>query len=69
VPSGELDLSDRKTKYGVIPLTVPAFGAVEAHICLFDFPSDVKAPVQLKIVATDVFKHRHRLNCVIEKNG
>ena len=69
VPSGQLQLSERTTEYGVIPLTIPAFGAVEAHLCLFNFPPDVKTPIKLRLVATDVFNRKHRLQCVVEQES
>jgi len=67
VPSGELQFSDRTTLYGVIPLALAPFSAVEAHVCLFDLPQDLTVPVKLKLIATDVSQKKHRLQCVIDK--
>jgi hypothetical protein len=65
VPSGVLQGLDSPTPFGVLPLSVPAFGAAEASICLSELPSGVKSPVTLKLIAKDVFGKTYRLQCVI----
>jgi hypothetical protein len=67
VPSGELQFPERTTQYGVMPLMIAGFAAVEAHLCLFDLPNDLTVPVELRLAATDVFGKKHRLQCVIDK--
>jgi hypothetical protein len=63
VPSGNLVGSTPQTPYGVAPLTVPAFGAVEANHCLFEIPNDVPDTAQLTVVATDVHRKRYKVKC------
>jgi hypothetical protein len=62
VPSGDLVGTAPQTPYGVIPLTIPAFGAVEATLCLFEIPNNIPR-VQLTVVAADVHKKRYKLKC------
>lgn len=69
VPSGELVGMEPPTSYGVIPLAIPAFGATESSLCLFEIPHDVPDPVHLTVIATDVHKKRYKVRCVFADNS
>jgi hypothetical protein len=67
VPSGELTGLNPPTPYGVIPLSVPAYGAVEAHLCLFELPPQLKAPVKVKLTCKDVFGKAYHVQCLVRE--
>ncbi len=68
VPTVELE-GTSKTPYGVIPLTVPAFGAVEASLCLFEIPDNIPKTVHLTVIATDVHKKRYKVKCIFAEES
>lgn len=69
VPSGELVGIAPQTLYGVIPLTIPAFGAVEASLCLFEIQDDIPKTVHLTVIATDVHKKRYKIKCIFSEES
>jgi hypothetical protein len=70
VPSGTLEFSgEKKTPYGILPLTLPPFSAVEANLCLFDLPQKLFSPVKVKLIALDVSHKRHCADIIVEKVG